>query len=381
MKILMVCEAVFPENKGGIERWFQQLGQDFHAAGHSVTHYNAANVNEERNGIRYVCSENNSWSYLQGGVRSKSQAIKFGFNLWRWLRTQDFDLIYCSSVPIFSVFASAAAKSDRASLFTEWFEIWSLRYWIRYSGVIQGPIGWFIQLAALQFGDCRFVYTPTAKSAISILNFINKERNIVLPGLCPTDGNFKETEFVYRSNIYFLGRFVDEKQPILAIDAVERFAQNGWTGRFSLIGTGPLAPILKEIICKRNLDTYVEVVENPTDKQILEISSKAFVLIHPSRREGYGLASVEAAYRGIPSILIDYPDNATVDLEISPKLVSKGDSIDEISELLKVALLNQRELREETINWAKEATIERSSTKTCKEILEIAKSISETYEK
>ena len=51
MRVLLVCEAVFPDNKGGIERWFQTLGTEFHKLDNHVTHFNSAEVNETRGGI------------------------------------------------------------------------------------------------------------------------------------------------------------------------------------------------------------------------------------------------------------------------------------------------------------------------------------------
>lgn len=373
MRVLLVCEAVFPENKGGIERWFQTLGKEFCESKNSVTYFNSTAVNETRDEIKYVSVIKDTWSYRKGGVRSKAEAVKFGIRLFLWLRKQEFDLIYCSSVPIFSIFAVSMAKSRKALVFTEWFEVWSLRYWIRYSGIFAGPIGWLVQSLALQFGDKRFVYTLMAKNAISRANLLNHNDVHVLPGLCPqSDVDLEIQENRKRNDVYFLGRFVDEKQPILAIEAIEEFIRTGWHGNFWLLGTGPIAPELEIEIQRRGLEESVNLVLNPTDLQVQEIAANCFALLHPSRREGYGLASVEAAYRGIPSILINYPDNATVELEISPKLVAQKGEIREIASLLTLAWIEQENFRVETLAWARKASLSRNLRSTSSEIMRIA---------
>ena len=373
MKILLICEAVFPENKGGIERWFQTLGGEFLRKGHEVTHYNASNINGHRGGIFYKSSSETKWSYRDGGVRSKSQAIQFAINLFKWLRKEQFDIIYCSSVPIFSIFGVFLAKKRGPKVFIEWFEIWTFRYWIRYSGIVAGPAGWFVQLLALQLGRHRVVYTERARMSITKLGFTNRSKVERLPGLCseiePILAKKYRTE---KNDIYFLGRFVDEKQPFLAINCVEAFAKLGWKGKFRLAGTGPVVQDLRTLIKIKNFENFIEIIENPTDAEIEKIANNSFVLLHPSRREGYGLASVEAAYRGLPSLLINYPDNATVDLEISPKLVAQNDDIDEIVRLLTLAWKNQKLFQSETLEWAEKARRTRSSSQTCSKILEIA---------
>jgi|688.fasta_scaffold124745_1 glycosyltransferase involved in cell wall biosynthesis len=373
MRVLLACEAVFPENKGGIERWFQTLGKEFCESKNSVTYFNSTAVNEVRDGIKYVSVIDDTWSYRKGGVRSKAEAIKFGIKLFLWLRKQEFDLIYCSSVPIFSIFAVSMAKSQKTIVFTEWFEVWSMQYWIRYSGIIAGPIGWLVQSLALQFGDKRFVYTLMAKDAVSRANLLNRNDVHVLPGLCPqSDVDLEIQESRKRNDVYFLGRFVDEKQPILAIAAIEEFIKTGWHGKFWLLGTGPIAPELEMEIQRRGLEDSVELVVNPTDLQVEEIAANSFALLHPSRREGYGLASVEAAYRGIPSILINYPDNATLELEIAPKLVAQKGEVREIASLLTLAWIEQENFRVETLAWAHQASLSRNLRSTSSEIMRIA---------
>ena len=65
MKIAIVCEAVFPESKGGLERWMVWLASNLFRKGHIVFYLNASGVNEVREGVVYKSITNKSWSYTK----------------------------------------------------------------------------------------------------------------------------------------------------------------------------------------------------------------------------------------------------------------------------------------------------------------------------
>jgi hypothetical protein len=85
----------------------------------------------------------------------------------------------------------------------------------------------------------------------------------------------------------------------------------------------------------------VNVLENATEERLQESFLKSFILLHPSKREGYGLAMIEAAERQIPTLLIDYPENASVDLGISPDYVSTSDDPQDLAQILMRAYQDQ----------------------------------------
>jgi hypothetical protein len=85
------------------------------------------------------------------------------------------------------------------------------------------------------------------------------------------------------------------------------------------------------------------------------------LLFNPSIREGYGLVSVEAAYQGIPVMLINYPDNASIDLEICPELVIEVENLDQIKYKYLWAFEYQKFLRDQSFNWAVDASKNRSA--------------------
>ncbi len=374
MNIIVICEAVFPENKGGIERWLGRLANHFAEEGHSVTYFNSSAIDQSRNNIHFRAASKVKWSYLPGGVRSRWQAIRFGYQVYLFVRSEKADIVYCSSVPIFSIFGAWLGSGNRTKLFVEWFEVWPLRYWFRYLGVPAGMLGWAIQFLAAQLGEFRIVYTNNAKTSLRRLALFSKKNVNLLPGLCPDKPvEPTETETSEKTDLYFLGRLVDEKQPHLALDAVQTFVNQGWGGIFWIIGTGPLAASLKNRIETQGLSNFVKLIENPSDETVVEIAEKCFALLHPSRREGYGLASVEAAYLGIPSILINYPENYSISLGISPELVSEPQDIDQLVKNIHFASSEQTRLREETLDWARFAQRNMSASKTFRSLSSMMK--------
>jgi len=153
--------------------------------------------------------------------------------------------------------------------------------------------------------------------------------------------NLGHLQYSNRSDITFLGRFVPDKQPFLAIDSFLELRKLGWEGKLHIIGSGPLANQIKERVEQLQIGHRVIILENAAEKALQECLLKSFILIHPSKREGYGLAMIEAAERQIPTLLINYPENASVDLGISPEYVSASDDPRNLAQFLKRAYEKQ----------------------------------------
>ena len=146
-----------------------------------------------------------------------------------------------------------------------------------------------------------------------------------------------QLQYSHRKDVMFLGRFVPDKQPFLALKAVVELKRLGWEGQLHIVGSGPLVNQIRSSIQHLGVEHFVNVLENATEELLEESFLKSFILLHPSKREGYGLAMIEAAERQIPTLLINYPENASVDLGISPDYVSSSDHPKHLARLLKNA--------------------------------------------
>ena len=375
MKIAIILEAVFPENKGGLERWYGILSNYLADAGHDVIYLNSRNINEIRNNVTYESLSANSWTYLKGGSRSKLQAFKFATEVRNWLKFNKVDAIYMSSVPILSIFAASIfRKKNRIPRVIEWFEIWSLKYWVSYAGILIGLIGWLVQTLSLLFGVKVIAFTNLMANRAK--EFRRKPHSVILmPGMCSDEVDVSNFFNQNRENIVFIGRLVEEKQPMLAIKAVERFISEGWSGFFHIVGTGPLSIDIQKYLDNSMYSSKIVFIENPDDARVKRLLMESFVILHPSRREGYGLVLIEAAYAGTASIIINYPENASTELGIHPTLICSDDKIDTIVGNLKASYVDQVRLRQITEEWVRNASINRTYRESCLAIEHLLKEI------
>jgi glycosyltransferase involved in cell wall biosynthesis len=154
-----------------------------------------------------------------------------------------------------------------------------------------------------------------------------------------------------RKDISQIGRLTKDKQPILGLESVRQLRENGWNGHFHLVGSGPLESDVKIFINEHNMNQYVTAYGDVTEQSKRNILDKTAVLLHPSRREGFGLAIVEAAAAGIPAVLIRGANNKSTELGINPGLVSETNNSSDLSRLLKHALQQQEEFSTECLTW------------------------------
>lgn len=302
-----------------------------------VEYFNASGVNETRGKVKYISVKSKNWSYVGDGKRSIKQSIDFAFAIRPLIRTSNPSVIYSVQAPIFSLFSLALWFRRPWMLIVEWIEIWSLEYWRKYLGYVLGTIGFYVQWLAQKLGDVRVVFSQRCLKQLGE----HDDKNVLLPGLYMQSETIKLKSFKQRENLLFLGRFVGEKQPLLALEVARELKKLGWTGFLNVVGTGPLAMHLKQEISKNGMHTFVDLIENATHSELGQCFSNTFLLFHPSKREGYGLAMIESAERGIPALLIDYPENASIDLNIPSQIIATTEDPKILAKLAFQAYLNQ----------------------------------------
>ena len=138
---------------------------------------------------------------------------------------------------------------------------------------------------------------------------------------------------------------------------------------FHIVGSGPLKSRIESKILDKSMSEYVNVFENAPQEALEDYFARSFALVHPSKREGYGLAMIEAAERGIPTVLIDYPENASVDLGISPGFVSKSDAPLALAQLMLNARDNQETIFSDLSRWACEVLPTMNALKSVDELI------------
>lgn len=354
MKIVLICEATFPESKGGLERWMVWLAKSLIEYGHEVVYINAQCINTVRDGVQYISVRDKPWSYSSGGRRSVAQTLLFGIKTYAKLGKIEYDIIYATQAPILSLYFICAAKlrkRNESVMIVEWLEIWPINYWQDYMGKLMGYIGFLIQNRALRIGEKKVCFTEHISKRLTESN--PNEQVLKLPGIAMQNQVIIPPPFSIKQNIVFLSRLVPEKQPLLAIDSVVKFKQTGWNGIFYMIGTGPLLKQLSGYIKTIEAESYIKLLIDIPDEKVEEVFKSSFVLLHTSKREGFGLALIEAAAYGVPPILLNYPENLSTGLGILPELVCDFFSPDEISSKLQKAHQNQEDHYQRIENWLK----------------------------
>ena len=351
MRILLICEAVFPENKGGLERWMVWLANNLQRRGNIIFYFNASGVNEVREGVTYKSITKKSWSYTKKNNRSILQSIDFSRKLFMQLKKSDYEVIYSAQAPLISLLfiQMANLRPNKSLLIIDWLEIWSYSYWREYLGNIFGLLGYLIQTLALRVGEIRVCYTDRVYIK---LKSVNKRSQVYkLPGICMENNPEFPLSFEHKNNIIFLSRFVKDKNPLLAIDAVVGYQKLGWNGVFFIIGSGPMESKIREYVNHQGATNFIKLLVSIPDSEVVDIMKSSFVLLHTSVREGFGLSMIEAACQGVPTILINCPENASVDLAIIEELVSQTQTVSELVGKLQRAYCNQRIYYEKLKTW------------------------------
>lgn len=179
-----------------------------------------------------------------------------------------------------------------------------------------------------------------------------RQITLKLPGICMSEYENQNPTFnLEKRNICQIGRLTTDKQPILSLKAIKILWETGWKGHFHLIGSGPLEKKISNFVIQQGMSRYVTLHVDANDNLREQVLKSSVALLHPSKREGFGLAIVEAAALGVPTILIKGPNNKSTELRINPTLISESDDPQELVTLLKEVLANPKKYIEECHRW------------------------------
>jgi colanic acid/amylovoran biosynthesis glycosyltransferase len=121
---------------------------------------------------------------------------------------------------------------------------------------------------------------------------------------------FNESQYSNDSPLHIVSvaRFVEKKGLEYAIQACDYLKRENIAYKYSIIGDGPLTPILKQRITELGLEEYVRILGFQPQEKIRELLAKADVFLLPSvvatdgDMEGIPVALMEAMAIGLPVI-------------------------------------------------------------------------------
>jgi glycosyltransferase involved in cell wall biosynthesis len=354
MRIGIFYETTFPEFKGGVERWFSQLANGMSEKNLEVQYFNTGGRITTENNVKYISLESKTDSFQKTGTRSSQNALSFAISVFKGLKNHQLDIIYLSAFPFFHIWTSKLAQiifRKNYIIYVEWFELPSLKFWIKEFGLLKGVVGSITQRLSVRMANVNVCYLESTRNQLEAIQK-NRQITLKLPGICVEETKTPPVDSRnLKNNICQIGRLTPDKQPLLGLAAIKLLRNRGWTGQFKLIGSGPLERDIINYLNKNDMSEYVSLYVDGNDDLREEILNDSAVLLHPSKREGFGLAIVEAAAVGVPTILIKNVNNKSTELGINPTLIAESSSPQEIATLLEKVLSDQDKYMEECRLW------------------------------
>jgi glycosyltransferase involved in cell wall biosynthesis len=262
--------------------------------------------------------------YSSPGRRRVLPPLVFGAGvLWYLLRHgRRFDVVHTASFPYFSLLAAAMIRPLAGfRLVVDWHEVWSRDYWREYLGTALGAIGWAVQLACVRLRQRAFCFSRL--HAARLVEHGLRGDVSVLTGEYEA-GEYEASEYEGPTLVdnrrqpaplvVFAGRHIPEKRAPAVVPAIAMAAERIPALRGVVFGDGPDRPRVLGAIAANGAQDIVDAPGFVAAETVEHALHSALCMVLPSRREGYGLIVVEAAARGVPSVVVREADNAAIEL-------------------------------------------------------------------
>jgi glycosyltransferase involved in cell wall biosynthesis len=316
MHICLIYDCLYPYTVGGAERWYRALAERLAAEGYEVTYLTLRQWDEGDEpsipGVRIVTAGPRSDLYVDGRRRI-GPALRFGFGVLRHLfsRGRHYDVVHSGSTPFFPLLtAGVVRRRGRYRLLVDWIEVWTLGYWRRYLGRLKGTVAWAIQRLATRVGERAFCFSRLHERRLLAEGFRGPVEVIgVYTG--PLDRPEPEPA---EPLVVFAGRHIPEKGVLALPPALARARETLPELRGEILGDGPLRTEVERLVGETGLNGSVAVPGFVPEDRVRDSIGRSLCLALPSTREGYGLIVVEAAAQGVPSVVVQSPDNAALEL-------------------------------------------------------------------
>jgi glycosyltransferase involved in cell wall biosynthesis len=358
MRICLIYDCLFPYTIGGGEHWYRALGERLAAEGHEVTYVTLRQWDRRERpsagqGVRVVAAGPRMKLYVDGRRRILPPLV-FGLGvLWHLLRHgRSYDVVHTCSFPFFSLLAAAALRPvGRFALVVDWFEVWTLEYWRGYLGPLGGRIGWLVQRLCAAIPQHALCLAHKHARRL-VAEGLRSQPLVLRRGLygAPPDPALRRPADPL---VVFIGRLIPEKQADTIVPAVVRAAQDVPGLQGLIFGDGPERARILEMIERLGADPPVRAPGFVEEAELTSALARALCLILPTRREGLGTVILEAAALGVPSVVVDGPDNGATEL-IEPGyngFIAPSASPDELAKAIAAVHSGGERMRGQTIAW------------------------------
>jgi glycosyltransferase involved in cell wall biosynthesis len=357
MRICLVYDCLFPWTIGGAERWMRAVAEALAGAGHDVTYLTrrqwAPGDEPEIPGVRVIAVAPAEELYGVDGNRTIGQALRFGRGVGRHLSSHRgaYDVVHVSAAPFFGLLAAGLARRlGGYRLASDWFEVWSDEYWREYLGPVKGRVAALVQRACARLRQDAFCSSTLHAQRLRELGLHGEPT--VLRGMW-TGSTERRAPRHAEPLAVFAGRMIPEKHAPAVVPAVMAARERVPELRATIFGDGPQLDEVRAAITSCGAEGIVDAPGFVEQDVLDDTLARAACLVLPSTREGYGLVVVEAASLGVPSVLVDAPDNAATEhivqgrngfvcADVSPSALADG---------IVAAVEGGAALRESTADW------------------------------
>ena len=356
MRILIVYDCLFPYTIGGGERWYRNLAERLTADGHEVTYLTLRQwdrgAHPDVPGVAVISAGPRMALYVDGRRRIGPPLVFGAGVLWHLARHgRRYDVVHTASFPFFSLLAAALVRPlRRYGLVVDWFELWSRAYWRDYLGAAGGRVGWAVQKLCLKVPQRAFTL---AQSTAARLRAAGVHGDVeVLSGLV----ELPETTgapAAAGTTVVFAGRHIPEKRAPALVRAFAALRERAPELRLVVYGDGPERGEVLRLIGVLGLGEVASAPGFVAGGVVDDALASALCMVLPSRREGYGMVVVEAAARGVPSVVVADPDNAATELvdEGSNGFVAASASPEDLADAILRVRAAGPQLRASTAAW------------------------------
>lgn len=313
MRVCIVYDCLYPYTIGGAERWYRNLAERLAATGHEVTFLTrrqwGRGQTADFGGVR-VLAVSPPMNLYAGGRRRLLPPLLFGLGVLGHLlrHGRRYDVVHTGSFPYFSLLAAGfARKRGGYRIVVDWLELWTRAYWREYAGRLAGWVGWRVQRACIEVPQRAFSFSRLHERRLRELGFAGPVTRLegLYAGPPPPDAVAEA-----RPVVVFAGRHIPEKRVPTLVHALAELPDLC----AEIYGDGPDREKVLGAISLRQLANRVNAPGFVAEEVLAQALATALCFVLPSQREGYGLVVLESAARGVPTVVVDGPDNAATEL-------------------------------------------------------------------
>lgn len=307
MKVVLLCwrDTDHPEG-GGSERYLERVAHYLADQGHEVVFRTAHYPGSARREVIRETPLSKGVLFSRGGSNLSVYprallallASRFGLGPLKDFKDADVVVDTQNGVPFF---ASLVATAPTIVLTHHCHrEQWSV------AGPVLSRIGWLIEskISPWVHRASRWVTVsrPSADELVG-LGVAEDHVEIVRNGVDPLPSiDFEGDATSDTVHLVTLSRLVPHKQVEHAMDAVAALVRRHPNVRLDVIGDGWWAKKLREYAHELDIEPYVTFHGHVTEDMKHRILQRADIHVMPSRKEGWGLAVIEAGQHGVPTV-------------------------------------------------------------------------------